>query len=229
MTAGKSSRINRQYKTKYRIRNWREYERGLRSRGDVTIWLSEDAIAVWIPPKNGLRGGQRRYSNLAIRTALTLRVVFGLPLRQTALGNTNRCAFISPLKRARMMRPSSVSNAARAARSIAVRMSCAGTNARRPRCRTTSRLWLERAVRCRRASLGPDGAAVRCGAPARCGSPGAGAYRSNQDHHRPEDSCAPAKRCRRESRVALRAPMPVQDVVKPLARPKNDGSGFETA
>ena len=29
--------------------------------------------------------------------------------------------------------------------------------------------------------------------------------------------------------VALRAPMPVQDVVKPLARPgKNDGSGFET-
>ena len=83
MAAGKSSRINRQYKTKYRIRNWREYARGLRSRGDVTIWLSEDAIAAWIPPKNGLRGGQRRYSNLAIRTALTLRVVFGLPLRQT--------------------------------------------------------------------------------------------------------------------------------------------------
>ena len=80
---GKSSRINHQYKTKYRIRNWREYERGLRSRGDVTIWLSEDAIAAWIPPKNGLRGGQRRYSNLAIRTALTLRVVFGLPLHQT--------------------------------------------------------------------------------------------------------------------------------------------------
>ena len=83
MAAGKSSRINRQYKAKYRIRNWREYERGLRSRGDVTIWLSEDAIAAWIPPKNGLRGGQRRYSNLAIRTALTPRVVFSLPLRQT--------------------------------------------------------------------------------------------------------------------------------------------------
>ena len=51
MAAGKSSRINRQYKTKYRIRNWREYERGLRSCGDVTIWLSEDAIAAWIPPE----------------------------------------------------------------------------------------------------------------------------------------------------------------------------------
>ena len=75
--------LGRQYKKKYRIRNWREYERGLRSRGDVTIWLSEDAIAAWVPPKNGLRGGQRRYSNLAVRTALTLRVVFSLPLRQT--------------------------------------------------------------------------------------------------------------------------------------------------
>ena len=74
---------HRQYKKKYRIRNWREYECGLRSRGDVTIWLSEDAIAAWAPTKNGLRGGQRRYSNLAVRTALTLRVVFSLPLRQT--------------------------------------------------------------------------------------------------------------------------------------------------
>ena len=83
MAARKSSRVNREYKTKYRVRNWREYERGLRSRGDVTIWLSEAAIAAWTPPKNGLRGGQRRYSNLAILTALTLRVVFRLPLRQT--------------------------------------------------------------------------------------------------------------------------------------------------
>jgi len=83
MAARKSSRVNRKYKTKYRIRNWREYERGLRSRGDVTIWISEEAVAEWTPPKNGLRGGQRRYSNLAILTALTLRVVFRLPLRQT--------------------------------------------------------------------------------------------------------------------------------------------------
>ena len=83
MAGRKSSRVNREYKTKYRVRNWREYERGLRSRGDVTIWLSEEAIAAWTPPNNGLRGGQRRYSNLAILTALTLRVVFRLPLRQT--------------------------------------------------------------------------------------------------------------------------------------------------
>ena len=83
MAAAKSSRVNRKYKTKYRIRNWKEYERGLRSRGDVTVWLSKEAIAAWTPPKNGRRGGQRRYSNMAILTALTLRVVFGLPLRQS--------------------------------------------------------------------------------------------------------------------------------------------------
>ncbi len=83
MAAAKSSRVNRKYKTKYKVQNWREDERGLRNRGDVTIWLSEEAISAWTPEKNGLRGGQRRYSNIAILTALTLRVVFGLPLRQT--------------------------------------------------------------------------------------------------------------------------------------------------
>ncbi len=67
----------------YRIQNWPEYERGLKARGDVTIWFSDEAIAAWTPPPSGLRGGQRQYSNLAILTSLTLRLVFRLPLRQT--------------------------------------------------------------------------------------------------------------------------------------------------
>ena len=33
MAAGKSSESTASTRTKYRIRNWREYERGLRSRG----------------------------------------------------------------------------------------------------------------------------------------------------------------------------------------------------
>jgi hypothetical protein len=32
-------------KSRYRIRNWPEYEAGLRRRGDVTVWLSDDAIS----------------------------------------------------------------------------------------------------------------------------------------------------------------------------------------
>ncbi len=83
MAGRNSSRVNRKYKTKYRIRNWPEYERGLRARGDVTIWFSDEAVAAWTPPPSGLRGGQRQYSNLAILTSLTLRLVFHLPLRQT--------------------------------------------------------------------------------------------------------------------------------------------------
>ena len=83
MAARKSSRVNRKYKIRYRGGNWPEYERGLRARGDVTIWFSDEAIAAWFPHPNGRRGGQPRYSNLAILTALTLRTVFHLPLRQT--------------------------------------------------------------------------------------------------------------------------------------------------
>ncbi len=83
MAARKSSRVNRKYKTRYCVQNWPEYERGLRARGDVTIWFSDEAVAAWTPPPTGLRGGQRQYSNLAILTSLTLRLVFHLPLRQT--------------------------------------------------------------------------------------------------------------------------------------------------
>ena len=59
MTARKSSRVNRK-KTKYRVTNWREYERGLRSRGDITVWFSDEAREAWTQPKNGRRAGQPR-------------------------------------------------------------------------------------------------------------------------------------------------------------------------
>ena len=62
--------------------NWPEYERALIRRGDITLWLSADAIAAWTPAPSGRRGGQRKFSDHGIETALTLRLVFGLPLRQ---------------------------------------------------------------------------------------------------------------------------------------------------
>ena len=39
------SRVHPTYKTKYHVGNWREYERALVHRGDVTVWLSADATA----------------------------------------------------------------------------------------------------------------------------------------------------------------------------------------
>jgi len=77
------SRIHTKYKTKYRVSNWPEYDRALVQRGDITLWISKDAIEGWKPAPSGGRGGQKKFSNHAIETALTLRLVFGLPLRQT--------------------------------------------------------------------------------------------------------------------------------------------------
>ena len=76
------SKVHPTYKTKYRVANWAAYNQALVRRGDVTVWVSSDAIAAWTPGRSGRRGGQRRYSDLAIETALTLRLLYHLPLRQ---------------------------------------------------------------------------------------------------------------------------------------------------
>ena len=70
-------------KSQYRMRNWSEYEAGLQRRGDLTIWLSDAALDAWRAPASGKPGGQRRYADIAIEAALTIRMVFHLPLRQT--------------------------------------------------------------------------------------------------------------------------------------------------
>ena len=77
------SRVHPKYKTKYHVGNWSAYDRALVQRGDITVWLAPDAIATWEAVGVGMRGGQRQYSDLAIETALTLRLIFHLPLRQT--------------------------------------------------------------------------------------------------------------------------------------------------
>lgn len=69
-------------KQKFRLQNWREYEAGLRQRGSITFWMNDEAIAAWHGAKRKTRGGQPRYSDMAIETVLTLGLVFGLPLRQ---------------------------------------------------------------------------------------------------------------------------------------------------
>ena len=70
-------------KQRYRVRNWPEYEAGLRKRGDLTLWFSEEAIAAWRAPTGEKPGGQPVYSDLAIKAGLTVRLVYGLALRQT--------------------------------------------------------------------------------------------------------------------------------------------------
>ena len=84
MTAFKRSQAKYVRKS-YRTTNWTEYEAALRQRGSVTVWISEEELRGWGPPERGQRrpGGQQRYSNHAIETALTVGMVFHLALRQT--------------------------------------------------------------------------------------------------------------------------------------------------
>ncbi|MFT7543227.1 MAG: hypothetical protein ACI9K5_004214 [Gammaproteobacteria bacterium] len=77
-----NSRVHPKYKTKYRVTNWADYDSALVKRGDLNWWISEDAIKSWTPTRSGRRGAPLKNSDLAIETALTLRLVFGLPLRQ---------------------------------------------------------------------------------------------------------------------------------------------------
>ena len=43
------SKVHPRYKTKYRVVNWAAYNRALVRRGDVTVWMSSEAIAAWTP------------------------------------------------------------------------------------------------------------------------------------------------------------------------------------
>jgi IS5 family transposase len=55
----------------------------LRRRGSLTLWFTDEAIQTWRAEPRTTPGGQRHYSALAISTALTMGLVFGLALRQT--------------------------------------------------------------------------------------------------------------------------------------------------
>ena len=70
-------------KQRRRVTNWREYDAALRRRGSLTVWFTDAAIAAWRAAPRVTPGGQPHYSPLAITTALTLRAVFRLALRQT--------------------------------------------------------------------------------------------------------------------------------------------------
>src|SRR3954467_12227378 len=70
-------------KQRRRVTNWAEYDAALRQRGSLTVWFTEEAVAAWEAEPRTTPGGQPHYSALAITTALTLKAVFHLALRQT--------------------------------------------------------------------------------------------------------------------------------------------------
>lgn len=70
-------------KPKYRIRNWSEYNAGLKQRGSLSFWIEESILEQWVVEElSGKPGASVLYSDIAIQTMATIKAVYRLPGRQ---------------------------------------------------------------------------------------------------------------------------------------------------
>ena len=66
---------------RYRTTNWKSYNDALKQRGSLLIWLDKDLA--WLAPRSGRTGRPPVFTDAAIQFCLMVKVLFGLPLRQT--------------------------------------------------------------------------------------------------------------------------------------------------
>lgn len=70
--------------TKYRVRNWGQYNQSLKKRGSLTIWITADAIKNWMNDElTGEPGASPKYNDIAIETMAIVQAIYGLAGRQT--------------------------------------------------------------------------------------------------------------------------------------------------
>ncbi len=80
---GKKPPSKKSTKTGTKKIDWRRYNQALKDRGRITLWIETETVEGWVDdPEVKTRGGQRIYSDCAIKCALTMRAVFHLALRQ---------------------------------------------------------------------------------------------------------------------------------------------------
>lgn len=79
---------------KYRTTNWSSYNEALKRRGSLSLWLDKDMA--WFAVESGKRGRSPIYSDAAIQFCLSLKCLFGLPLRQS-IGLVERLLKLSGL------------------------------------------------------------------------------------------------------------------------------------
>ena len=70
-------------KAVYRVKNWSSYNRALVARGSLTVWIDDGLWGQWYAQGPSQRGAPFVYSVPTIEWMLTMRVLLGLPLRQT--------------------------------------------------------------------------------------------------------------------------------------------------
>jgi hypothetical protein len=68
---------------RYKITNWNEYNRSLKKRGSLSMWITDDAIESWYYQGAPQQGAQYVYSDVCIEACCILRKVYRLPYRQT--------------------------------------------------------------------------------------------------------------------------------------------------
>jgi hypothetical protein len=69
-------------KSRYKVKNWAQYNVGLKNRGSLTLWISKEVIDGWKYQGEAQRGGQFEFSDSCILTLLQLKVAFKLAFRQ---------------------------------------------------------------------------------------------------------------------------------------------------
>ncbi len=72
-------------KQRYKISNWSEYNNALRQRGNIEVWISQEAIDQWVESERIYdgTGTPKKFSDFAIITCHEIRQVYRLPLRQS--------------------------------------------------------------------------------------------------------------------------------------------------
>ena len=80
---GKQQKAKKKNKTKYKVKNWTQYNKSLVERGSLTIWITPEVIEGWQDNRPAQRGAQYQYSDLAIEALLTLKFLLKMPYRAT--------------------------------------------------------------------------------------------------------------------------------------------------
>jgi len=84
MSITKRKHKHRRIRSKKRrgIKNWSSYNKGLKKRGDITIWFTPDAIKKWYYKGKKGHGGHLLYTDHTLLICRTIGMVFRQALRQ---------------------------------------------------------------------------------------------------------------------------------------------------
>lgn len=83
MRKHKKSRPKSAKGERYKVKNWREYNRSLKNRGSLIFWLPKKLEPRWYYHGKARRGSPFVYSDFCIELCCIIRKVYHLPYRQT--------------------------------------------------------------------------------------------------------------------------------------------------